>query len=806
VKAVIMAGGKGTRLRPLTLNMPKPMVPLLGRPCMEYIVDLLKQNGITEIAVTLQYLPESIKNYFGDGSEFGVKMVYFEETSPLGTAGSVKNCEEFLDDRFLVISGDALTDFDLKKAIAFHEKNEALATIVLTKVEEPLEYGVVMTNEQGHIERFLEKPSWSEVFSDTVNTGIYILEPSVLNRFEKNKEFDFGKDLFPMLLAERSHLMGYVAEGYWSDIGNLQVYREAQVDLLERKVNLDMKVTELLPGLFAEEGVQIENLSSIRTPVFLGKGTVIESGAFIGSNTVLGRNNIVKKGAMLSQSILWDHNYVGEKAEINGSMVCHRTYLGESCTLAEGVVTGDDCRIGPKSHIKTGVKIWPNKDVAENATVHSSLIWGAKQTKNLFVSEGIKGIANMEITPDFASRLASSMATVLKPSVTVALSSCPHPFARLIKQAMTIGLNAAGIHTIDFETTISAATRYGVKAYSTHWGVHVRMDDSLKAEVATIQIFDSQGIPISKDIERKIENSYWQEDFVRASADQMGTHRHQPTVGDDYVAALRRQIQLDRVLAKRFTIVVDYDPISLAPTTFSLLSGISCKVIQIRSTEDSYLDELKKAVLLNKADFGVRLDQDGRKYVFVTNDGKALSMDIMIALHLLIHSEKESKEFCLGIPVSAPREIERLAEQLDTKVVRTKESPRDMMQVVDGLRFQPLFDGFYSMIKLIDYLAEKECSLSEVINRLPSFHMAHQAVFCDWKDKGKVMRLMMEETKGKQVELLDGIKVYDRDGWALIMPDLDQPHFRVITQGVSKEKASNLAQLYAERIQQYQLI
>lgn len=802
MKAVIMAGGKGTRLRPLTSYLPKPMVPLLGRPCMEYIIDLLKKHGITEIAVTLQYLPESIKNYFGDGSDFGVKIVYFEENAPLGTAGSVKNCEDFLDDRFLVISGDALTDFNLEEAIGFHENNQSLATLILTHAENPLEYGVVMTDDDGHVTRFLEKPTWSEVFSDTVNTGIYILEPEVLHRFEKNREFDFSKDLFPILLNAGDRLMGYIADGYWSDIGNLEVYREAQFHILDGKVQVEIKAEELLPGVFVEEDVRIVDRQSIRGPVFLGRGTFIEKGATVDSYSILGRHNMVKTGALISKSVFWDHNYIGRKAEIQGATICQRSLIHDHCQLAEGVVMGNDCRIGEKSHIKAGVKIWPSKDVESNSTVHSSLIWGVKLSRNLFGSQGIKGIPNVDVTPDFAARLAAAMATIFKPGSTVSLSSCSHSFSQVIKQAMWIGLNAAGIHTVDFGISVCSATRYGIRAYSTDWGIHIGTRQSGDG-VITIEVLDKQGIPIDKSIERKIENAYWQEDFVRAATDKIGSHRHLPIVSDDYFAALKREIKVDEVVNSRFKVVLDYDLHSLGGTAVSLLSSMGCQVIQISTRDRTTVRELRDVVQKNKADMGIRIEQDACQFTILTNEGKVVSDDRMIALQLLLHCGSDPS-FCLGIPVSAPYEMEMLAQQLGMRVVRTKENSREMMQVVEGIRFQPLFDAFYTMVKLIGYLAEEKQPLSEIMEELPSFHMARQAVFCDWKNKGKVMRMMMEDTKGKEVELLDGIKFYDSDGWVLIMPDLDQPHVRVITQGASMEIASSLAKTYAERIEKYQ--
>src|ERR1700760_3549336 len=211
MKAVIMAGGEGPRLRPQTSNLPKPMLPLVGRPMMEHIVSLLRRHGITDIVVTVAFLPNAIRSYFGDGSELGVSMAYATEESPLGTAGSVGNAREQLTERFLVISGDVLTDIDLSSVIAFHEKNQALATIALSAVENPLEFGIVITREDGTIERFLEKPGWGQVFSDPINTGIYVPEPAIFDRIPEGRSVDFSSEVFPAALEDGQPLYGYVA-------------------------------------------------------------------------------------------------------------------------------------------------------------------------------------------------------------------------------------------------------------------------------------------------------------------------------------------------------------------------------------------------------------------------------------------------------------------------------------------------------------------------------------------------------------------------------------------------------------------
>ena len=223
MKAVIMAGGEGTRLRPITLGLPKPMVPLLGRPVMEHIIGLLKRHGFTDICVTLQYMPQVVTEWFGDGAELGVKLTYFVEKEPLGTAGSVKNCMAHLGgEDFLVISGDAVCDLDLSAALGFHRTSRAAATLILHRHSAPLEYGLVLTRDDGRIQRFIEKPGWGQVFTDTVNTGIYLLTRRAMDLVPEDQPYDFGKDLFPLLLSRGAPLYGHVADGYWCDMGDCE--------------------------------------------------------------------------------------------------------------------------------------------------------------------------------------------------------------------------------------------------------------------------------------------------------------------------------------------------------------------------------------------------------------------------------------------------------------------------------------------------------------------------------------------------------------------------------------------------------
>ena len=278
MKAVIMAGGEGTRLRPVTCGIPKPMVPVLNKPVMEYTIELLKKHNITDIAATLAYFPAVITDYFGDGGEFGVSLRYYIEHTPLGTGGSVKNAEDFYDDTFIIVSGDALTDIDLEKALEFHKYRKSKATLILKKVPVPLEYGVVIIDEDGKITSFMEKPSWGEVFSDTINTGIYILEPEVLDYYKKGDNFDFSKDLFPKLLRDNVPMYGYITKDYWNDIGDLRVYKEVNFDILTGKVKTAIGYRQRGEGIWIGDGCEISDSCHLIAPVLIGTTAELKAG------------------------------------------------------------------------------------------------------------------------------------------------------------------------------------------------------------------------------------------------------------------------------------------------------------------------------------------------------------------------------------------------------------------------------------------------------------------------------------------------------------------------------------------------
>src|ERR687897_1335689 len=475
MKAVIMAGGQGTRLRPLTSNQPKPMIPIVGVPCMEHIVNLLKEHGFTDIVVTLQFMPEEIRDYFGDGSDWGVCMSYSVEDVPAGTAGSVKLAEELLEgERVLVISGDALTDCDLARVVSFHEAKAGAATMVLKSVENPLDFGIVITEEEGRISRFLEKPAWGQVFSDTVNTGIYLLEPSVMGEIPERGEYDFSKELFPKLLEAGRPMYGYVTEDYWEDIGTLEQFAGAQRDVLDGKVK-DVRPpgTRLRENIYVGRRAQVDD-EELEGPVVIGDNVRVDEGAKLSPYTVIGNNVIISAGATVERSIVADGTYVGEGAELVDTLVGRNSYVQSRARILERSALGDDVIVGEGATISPDVKVYPHKTIETGANVTQSLIYETMGLRTVFRRGVVSGKFNVDLTPEFVTRLASSFGTTLDPGAVVTLGRDSSLSAQVAKRAMTAALLGTGINIRDLRAAHAGVVRHDVLSGKSSAGAHVR--------------------------------------------------------------------------------------------------------------------------------------------------------------------------------------------------------------------------------------------------------------------------------------------------------------------------------------------
>ncbi|MEE8417880.1 MAG: sugar phosphate nucleotidyltransferase, partial [candidate division Zixibacteria bacterium] len=559
MKAVIMAGGFGTRLRPLTANIPKPMVPMAGRPVMEHILLLLKKHKIKHVTAVLYFQSEQIKSYFGNGKRWNVDIKYITSEADYGTAGSVKNAQRNLDSRFIVISGDVLTDFDISGAIDFHIKKKALATIVLTRVENPLRYGIVITSKSGKITRFLEKPGWGQVFSDTVNTGIYILEPEVLDMIPPALEYDFSQDLFPVMLEKKLKLYGYIAPGYWRDIGNIEDYYIGHQDILDGKVNVQipgLKADNTDASLFIGENTMISHGSLLSGTVVVGNNVKIGPRAKI-FNTVIGDGSIIGRDVNLSRVIAWEGVSIGPKAEISEAILCKGSFVGEGATVEEECIISDNSRVGDGAWIKRKVKIWPNKEVESGATLTSSLIWGESWSRELFSDAKVTGIGNAEITPEFAAKLGAAYGATVGAGRTIAVCRGASDTSRMINRAVISGLLSTGVNVADLRTVPVPVLRQELKSGRMAGGIHVRLNPDGYEEMDII-FFDQNGRDLPAAKTKSIERLFIREDFRRASIGSTGSLDFPQRVFETYRETFISHIDKSVFLNSKFKAVIDY--------------------------------------------------------------------------------------------------------------------------------------------------------------------------------------------------------------------------------------------------------
>lgn len=825
MKAVVMAGGEGSRLRPLTISRPKPMVPLVDRPVMEHIIELLKIHGITNIVVTVQYLANIIQDHFGDGSSFGVHIEYSLEEQPLGTAGSVKNAEHLLQEPFLVISGDALTDFDLSKIIAFHESRRSLATITLTRVPNPLEYGVIIVNEQGHIRQFLEKPSWGEVFSDTVNTGIYVLDPKVFRYIERGKFTDWSKDVFPQMLRKGDTLIGYITDGYWTDVGTIEEYIRASRDYIAGKVNLPRVGQNLFDDVWVEGEVEIAPDVQFHGPVYLGHGAKIKGGVIIHGPSAIRDYTVVDTRATIDRSIIWRNSYIGERAELRGAIVQRQCNIKSRAVLFEGVVIGDQTIINAGAVIGANVKIWPSKEVDEGATISSSIIWGSQGRRVLFGRFGITGLVNIDLTPEFCAKLSAAFGATLARGSSVTMNRDAHYASRMLKRAMIAGLPSAGVHVAEVHSVPIPVARYITSALKAAGGIHVRLSP-FDNRVVDIKFFDEHGLDIDTATERKIEGIFFREDYRRVYLDEIGRIVEIENVEKIYTDAFLKALRPEALagLARDFSMVMDYGNANVSRILPDILRRLAIDVVELNANlDDSKLflsaqefDEnmgrLASITPVLSAQMGVRIDSGGEKLFLVDDTGRRLhstrALAAITALTMAVNGGGT-----VAVPVTAPRAFEEIAARYGGKIVRTRANlaalmqtaarNRDMLLLGDGAGnyifpgFYPIVDGIFAIVKIMELLTLRGTTLSAVVRELPRYHMSQAKVPCRWENKGKVMRILNQQYQDRKLDQVDGIKIDLGDEWVLILPDPDGPFFHIIAEGSSEEQAQVLTEKYA---------
>jgi len=829
MKAVIMAGGFGTRLRPLTCNTPKPMVPLMNKPMMHHIVSLLKQHGLTDIIATLFYSPEAITSYFGDGSALGVSMQYVRADADYGTAGSVRNATKGINERILIISGDVLTDFDLTAALRYHESKNARATIVLTHAKNPLQFGVVITGEDGKITRFLEKPSWGEVFSDTINTGIYILEPDVLELVPYRQDYDFSKDLFPLLLRRDLGLYGCTTDGYWRDIGNLNEYQDAHMDVLNDAVNLRIDYTH--NGVVAVgEGTRFDPaVVQCTGKVVIGQNCTIGEGVKL-SNTVIGDNSVIGPGAIITNSVIWSDVVVGHNTEISSDVIGSKCSIGEKAVIAENVFIGDGCWIGRSARLSANIKLWPEKVVEEGAVLTRSLVWEDKWLRELFTDSRVTGLSNIEMNPEFGAKLGAAYGAFIGAGKTVVTCRDSDNVSRMMNRAILCGLVSAGVNTFDLRAVSIPLLRHELSSGKESGGIHVRRNPTDK-NLTDIIFFDANGKDLPSSRTKSVERLFFGEDFARAPREKVGSISFPERTTEAYKEKFLSSLDIEAIGKKKFKLVIDYSN-GVASTIFPIILGsFDCQIVALnahldprRLTRDKYefdysMKTLSHIVTSLKYDMGCLIDGGGERLFLVDENGDAFDSDRLLTvvtdMFLQTHKDVET----IAVPITSSGEIDLLAAQHNVSVIKTRNSHLAMMEAAankrirfiggtkGGFIFTDFFfatDAMYSLAKILEMMARAEKRLGGFDAEIPKLYAARRTVNCSWEHKGKVMRYIMANTEQSRRDLVDGVKVYfdDRQRGAsiLLIPDKERPLFHVSAEAQDQQTADRLALDYEKKV------
>ncbi len=822
-----MAGGEGTRLRPLTSNAPKPLLPLVNRPMMEHVINLLKKHGFEDIVVTVAYRANAIRTYFGDGSEFGVRISYAEEETPLGTAGSVRNAMAQLDDTFLVISGDVVTDMDLGAIVDFHRQKSALVTIGLKVMDNPLEFGIVITRDDGTIERFLEKPTWGQVFSDTINTGVYVLEPQIFDYIDQGRPTDFSSDVFPALLEHGKPLYGYVTDCYWEDVGTIEAYVRAHQDVLDERVAIEIPGFRLGDGVWLGEGSEVHPAAKVQGPVVIGDYCRVEANAHLREYTVLGSNVRVSEDGFIHRAIVHDNSYLGPSVSLRGCVVGRSSDIRRAAHCEEGVVLGDECFVGEHAVINPGVKVYPFKTVEAGAIVNSSIVWESRGARNLFGRLGVAGLANVDITPELAVRLAMAYATTLTRGSSVTASRDTSRAARVLKRAIMVGLNAAGVDVNDLEVATIPLTRFHVRGEPSGGGVTVRLAPNDPQSVV-IRFFDASGIDINEAAQRKIERLFYREEFRRALAGEIGDISFPARLTEHYTSVLIDDVNLEEIRTAHMKVVLDYAfgaPSFLMPQVLAKLNADVLAVNPYANTRQAmsfdrwrHAGDVAELVRAAGAHLGAVFDPDGEHLTLVDDSGHVLTDDeTLLALLQLVLETTAASGATVALPISASRAAQEMCRAAGATLIQTKLSTPHLMEVASqpGVdfaasqeggfifpHFLPAYDAVATFVKTLGLLAASGRRLSRVVTSLPRVHIAHESVVTPWDKKGSVMRKVVEQTKDHEQELIDGVKVIFDDGWALVLPDPEEPVTHVWAEAATDADARTRAQEYARRIRQ----
>lgn len=763
MKAIIMAGGEGTRLRPLTCDCPKPMIRLMNRPVMQYALALLKRHGIDRVAATLGYLPDAIIDYFGDGDAFGVDLRWYVEKTPLGTAGGVKQAADFLDETFVVLSGDGITDLDIGAAAAFHRERGALATLVLKHADNPLDYGVVCADNDGRVRSFHEKPDWSDVLSDTVNTGIYILEPEVLERIPADRPWDFGHDLFPALVREGLPVYGYVMQGYWCDIGDVRAYLAAHADALEGRIRLD----GLTPGpgrTVLAPGCEVDRSAVLEGPCLIGANARILAGARVGPYSVIGEGCVIGENASVKRAVLWPGSRLERGAQARGCVLAAGARLEPGAQAYEEAVLGAGAALGERAVLPQGVKLWPGKRAADGERVAANLVWGSR------LETAFRCGALPINDPAAAARAAQAIAAVLKPRELL-LGREPGAVAGALWHAAAAGAMAQGVQVLDAGVTALPVLRHAQRALRCDAAALVRAEDILPLNEWGARLMNRQ--------QRAVAALNARQDYAEPFSCGAVPIAGIGSAEMGYIAEAAGRFHADPKAAPPVALYAAEPALrTLAESAFRRAG------LQVRAEGDPARMEL------SPGETGVCLTDGGEGFSLADEAG---ALDDAQQQLMAAWTALEAGQGVLLLPVQATRAIQALAARRGARTEYVAGEPALWMNELarrQPEQFALYFDGIAGALAALDALVNAGLTLDAWRRRMPAVARRSRSIPIAPSQTGRILHALAQ--REARVELGGGMRLSRDDGWAWVCPDEGRPEMRVVAESASAETAREL--------------
>ena len=828
---VVLAGGFGTRIRPLSANRPKPMLPVVNRPILERVLRHLAANDLREAVLVTYHDPTKVRDVLGDGAGLGMRLHYYQSDQDFGTGGAVvRGAATVASDRYLVVSGDMLCDFRLADLAGAHARTGAALTIALTRVPNPLQFGIVIVDADGRVRRFLEKPTWGEVFSDTVNAGIYVVERSVLAQAPAVEAFDFSGDFFPQLLQAGAALYGCMMPGYWRDIGDPESYLAAHRDYFAGTLAIEPPGEPRSIGgrlVWLEGASEIDDGVEVRGRVVVGDRCVVRAGVRL-EDVVLGPGTVVGVGAELRRTVTWSALSKGAGARIEGSVLGARVSVGEATVIETGAIIADDTTLGVEVRVKEGIKIWPSKVVEDRAVVHANLVYADRWRTSTFELGAVTGLTNLELTPDVVARLGAAYGTLLPPASTILTVRDAHPAARMLRRAFVGGVGSTGVHVVDLGMLPVPVMRHKLETFGEVGGVSFQQLQGVRG-MTSIRFFAEQGIDISTSFSKSVERVFMREEFRRAPHQEIGVIFEHPRLADFYAESYLRALAVEEIRARSFRLVVDNSHSAAVVVLPRLLAELGCEVVSLNAhTEGTYdallasemaqaQQRLAKIVAALDADLGIWLHPGAERLALADRNGHIWKDMNLVALVVAATVAAGVPAGEAVLPVYAPGAFRDALAAAGHTCRETLSSPRAMTEAsrLRGVLFATAGEGdlifprlhhapdaLFAIGAILELLARAGGSLEGVVAHAPAVPVAHAVVACPMGRKGEVMRRFVETLAGDQVSFLEGVKVVTDGGWVLLRPDRAAPSLHLHAESADEETAAAVLDRYRVEVEE----